>query len=566
MPNSPCEDIDCSENGSCVVTGTSEPLCICDQGYHNVGNDCLAATNACSNVDCGNNSSCVVTAANEALCICNQGYRRVDEACIEDACAQVTCSNQGSCVVTAANEALCICNQGYRRVGQACIEDACAQVTCSNHGSCVVTAANEALCICNQGYRRVGQACIEDACAQVTCSNQGSCVVTSANEALCICNQGYDWDGQGCTATTNPCSSVDCGSNSSCLITATNEAMCVCNQGYDWDGHACVSPTDPCSGITCSGYGSCVVTALNQPLCICIEGYRPVGGNCVPVDGCSASTICNNGWCLLPACTFEMGSPSDEGCRWANEGPVHPVTITRPFLMKQTEVTQGEWKAIFSNNPSYNTACGDDCPVEQVNWFDTVAYANALSADEGFQPCYQLSNCSGTPGGGNYSCNVTFVGLLCTGYRLPTEAEWEYAARAGTTTAYWIGSNVGHNGEPVCDAGNPFGIGLPDIAWYGYNSGSKSQPVAQKLPNHWGLYDVHGNVSEWVNDWYSTTYYSMCEQGCSDPVGPSTGSSRANRGGNLSSGAGLLRSAFRHGNTPIGRQPNLGFRLARSLP
>jgi len=289
------------------------------------------------------------------------------------------------------------------------------------------------------------------------------------------------------------------------------------------------------------------------------------GGVCLANGHCSAVTSgCSNGWCLIPAGTFQMGSPDTEPCRSSNEGPVHDVTITRSFYMKQTEVTQGEWEALVGNNPSSFQSCGTDCPVEYVNWYDAVYYANLLSDAEGFDLCYTIQNCSGTPGNG-LSCSVNFKGLECNGYRLPTEAESEYAARAGTDTAYWSGGNVGLGGVEICGSGDPFGINLPEVAWYGFNSGSKTHPVAELLANAFGLYDVHGNVWEWTNDWYGSDYYTTCADGCTDPLGPA-GSARVVRGGSWNGDANNARSANRDRSSPTNRIHYYGFRLSRSIP
>jgi len=255
---------------------------------------------------------------------------------------------------------------------------------------------------------------------------------------------------------------------------------------------------------------------------------------------------CSNGYCLIPAGTFKMGSPDSESDRQGDEGPVHSVTITRSFLMRQTEVTQIEWESLMGNNPSYFRTCGDRCPVEGVNWYDAVSYANALSESEGFETCYTIANCSGTAGNDLDDCTVTFKGLGCTGYRLPTEAEWEYAARAGGTYSRYSG--------PVSW-----------IAWYYANSDYTTHPIAQKAPNAWGLYDMLGNVWEWVNDWYDASYYSACSSGCTDPSGTFTGSYRVSRGGSWDYNAGYVRAANRGSSLPGSRSDDVGFRLARSV-
>jgi len=250
---------------------------------------------------------------------------------------------------------------------------------------------------------------------------------------------------------------------------------------------------------------------------------------------------CSNGYCLIPAGTFQMGSPDSESDRQGDEGPVHSVTITRSFLMRQTEVTQLEWKSLMGNNPSYFRSCGDRCPVEGVNWYDAVSYANALSKAEGFETCYTIENCSGTAGNDLDDCTVTFKGVSCRGYRLPTEAEWEYAARAGT-------------------AGSRYGA-IDKIAWYSGNSGKGTHPIAQKAPNAWGLYDMLGNVWEWTCSAYDKEY-SGPEAKCTEK---GTTAPLAVRGGAWSSKPAWVRSATRFRNAPTGRNYLQGFRLARSL-
>jgi len=254
----------------------------------------------------------------------------------------------------------------------------------------------------------------------------------------------------------------------------------------------------------------------------------------------SESTIVGE-YALISAGTFTMGSPTSEPYRGSGEDQ-HTVTLTRDFYIGLYEVTQAQWQALMGNNPSTFSSCGSSCPVERVNWYEAVAYANALSQSEGFEACYTLSGCAGDPGEDmECSDNVGFSGLDCTGYRLPTEAEWEYAARACTTTAWYCGSNES------CVA---------DIAWY---AGSTTQPVGQKNPNAWGLYDMSGNVWEWVWDWYDDFPSSA-----TDPTGPSSGQYRVFRGGGWGSDASGVRSADRNYRAPGNRTYDLGFRLARS--
>ncbi len=221
----------------------------------------------------------------------------------------------------------------------------------------------------------------------------------------------------------------------------------------------------------------------------------------------------------IPPGTFMMGSPSKESGR-ENGETQHEVTLTNGYYMGVTEVTQGQWKAIMKNNPSRFNDCGDDCPVETVGWSEVKEFIRLLNLKEGTDK-----------------------------YRIPTEAEWEYACRAGSTTIYSYGNDKSILGE---------------YAWYTKNSEGKTHPVAMKKPNPWGLYDMHGNVAEWVKDWYleySSAYVT-------DPTGPSSeslNSQRVFRGGGWHEDATKCRSACRDRVIPIVKGDLIGFRLARNL-
>jgi len=219
---------------------------------------------------------------------------------------------------------------------------------------------------------------------------------------------------------------------------------------------------------------------------------------------------------LIPAGTFMMGS-TDE----SNEQPVHEVTLTQPFYMMTTEVTQGQWEAVMGNNPSVFSACGADCPVENVPWDDIQEFITAINAI----------------GEGSYF--------------LPTEAQWEYACRAGSTADFASGdmSESGCNLDPNLNA----------MGWYCYNAGSTTHPVAQKQANSWGLYDMHGNLREWCSDWYG----SYLPEPSADPEGPTSGTERAIRSGSWLNGTLDCRSAWRIKDTPADRHNTVGFRLAR---
>ncbi len=218
----------------------------------------------------------------------------------------------------------------------------------------------------------------------------------------------------------------------------------------------------------------------------------------------------------IPAGTFMMGSDNGSG----DETPVHSVTISQDFYIGKYEVTQAQWQAVMGTTPSSIGGCFgcppvSGRPVETVSWDDAVAFNAALSSSTGY------------------------------GIRLPTEAEWEYAARAGTDTEYSFGDSADN---------------LGNYAWYRSNSVSRTHVVGGKLPNAWGLYDMHGNVWEWCNDWYYGTYYGVSPS--TDPTGPGLATTRVVRGGAWGKIPYDCRSAYRGEVTPGSRGNALGFRVA----
>lgn len=284
-----------------------------------------------------------------------------------------------------------------------------------------------------------------------------------------------------------------------------------------------------------------------------------------------------------PPGEFFMGSPEDEAGRDGDE-MIHTVELTRGFWVMESEVTQELWLDVMGSNPALLSACGPRCPVERVSWYDALAFANRLSARAGLEPCYQLAQCRGAAGSGcpqgedwchgDFVCDrVKFLGSRCPGYRLPTEAEWEYAARAGSDGPTWRGTfeSLGLNNAP----------GLDQIAWYGGNSsvdyipawdcsGWKEKqfpsatcgthPVGLKGANPWGLSDILGNVWEWVWEFYGP----YPEGSVTDPFGASQGQDRIRRGCSWANIARHCRAADRTAERPTARDRNWGLRLART--
>jgi formylglycine-generating enzyme required for sulfatase activity len=250
---------------------------------------------------------------------------------------------------------------------------------------------------------------------------------------------------------------------------------------------------------------------------------------------------------LIAAGSFDMGcTPGQASCD-SYEYPIMPVTLTRAFYVGRTEVTQAEYEALMGYNPSYFACPSGDCPVERVSWHEAAAYANAASASAGLTSCYA---CVGT--GTDVVCSSSSNPYACTGYRLPTEAEWEYAARCGTDLRY-AGSDD-----------------LSAVAWWYNNAYDGSYPgprphgVGQLSANACGVYDMSGNVSEWVEDHWDPVLYSA--DGRTNPLGVSLDELHAYRGGcawSLEPGA---RVARRDAAGSSERYEMLGFRLARTAP
>jgi formylglycine-generating enzyme required for sulfatase activity len=244
---------------------------------------------------------------------------------------------------------------------------------------------------------------------------------------------------------------------------------------------------------------------------------------------------------LIKGGSFSMGSPASELDRISDEIQ-HRVTIAAFYLAK-SEVTQAEYQALMEDNPS--NFKGGTLLVENVTWSDAVRYCNARSAREGFTPAYSING------------ETVTWNRAANGYRLPTEAEWEYACRAGTSTPFHTGNNISDNDANFMNH-------------YGYNTNAsgrvtggyrqRTTAVNSFKPNPWGLFDMHGNVWEWCWDWYGE--YGAGAQ--TNPTGAATGTYRVNRGGGWNDFPKHIRSAYRAATPPDNGSFNIGFRLARN--
>jgi len=338
-------------------------------------------------------------------------------------------------------------------------------------------------------------------CEDPDCADDPSCAMEYE------CTDGADNDLDGLFDCDDP----DCAEDAACIEYEGDDAG-ECADEIDNDSDGLVDCDDP----DCEGAPDCEGDTVPETL------THPAGGDMI----------------FIPAGTFDMGCTTSQqtyGNCDSDETPVHSVTLTHDFYIGETEVTQGEYQAVMGSNPSCFEGCGSTCPVDCVNWHDAAEYANTLSRVDGLTECFTCSN---------GICSTPRNPYTCDGYRLPTEAEWEYAARAGTDYVFSGSNTVG------------------DVSWYKSNSDSDTHSVARKDHNDWGLYDMSGNVYEWVWDWYDSSYYSSSPS--FDPGGDARGSTRVWRGGSWHRDASESRVSFRQGGDPWLRGNEIGFRLART--
>ena len=263
----------------------------------------------------------------------------------------------------------------------------------------------------------------------------------------------------------------------------------------------------------------------------------PIGPHDETVRGPHGGTMVR-----ITAGIFDMGCTAVQSAHCLdNERPPLTVTLTHDFYMGETEVTRGEYESMTGVSPSDDTACGNDCPMVAASWHMAAAFANALSSSEGLTACYTCSD-----GDEDIECEVAMSPYDCDGYRLPTEAEWEGAARCGEDLLY-AGSNQ-----------------LDDVGWHAGNSEGNLHPVAGKEANACRLYDMSGNAWEWVQDWYLPGYDTSGDG--VDPEGAESGGNRVHRGGSWDSAGSRARVSHRDENYPAFAAYDLGFRLARTVP
>ena len=254
----------------------------------------------------------------------------------------------------------------------------------------------------------------------------------------------------------------------------------------------------------------------------------------------------------VPAGSFTMGSAKSEPGHHPYEAPQHRVSLRHGFWMMQTEVTQGQYKALMGHNPAFGKRCGTRCPVEKVSWHDALLFANTLSRKLKLPTCFDCKR-------GECHLNPRYLsrGMRlhhCLGWRLPTEAEWEYATRAQTSTPFYTGRCLSSS-QANFDANHPL-LHCPKGRAY-----KTSIPGGQLSSNPWGLYDMLGNVQEWCWNWH--VRYSA--NASVEPFGPPNGLLRTTRGGSFVSHGQQTRAASRNASPPHQRNRYTGFRLVRNV-
>ncbi len=377
-----------------------------------------------------------------------------------------------------------------------------------------------------------------------------------------------DDPGQDALNACGGCEALTGAPGDSCGLCGQGALTC----GEDRESLTCV---DNATVNACGGCETLDETLLGTACGPCLlDQFACLGNETIT---CNGETACPDGSALVPAGEFSMGSIAAEPGHRTVEAPRHTVHITRPMAVYVHEVTQDLWEDITASNPSTFANCTEQCPVESINWYQAIAFLNRLSEINNLEPCYFNPDDQTPYDALDAENNLEPLwpkAQSCQGWRLPTEAEWEYLARANTIDSTWGGIIT----EEDC---TPLDPTLNTLSWYCGNSTVAYEgcvdlssidgpncagPVvvgSETAPNPFGLYDVNGNVQEWVWDWFDPLIYT--EEDRHDPTGPMTGTNRVLRGGSWKTTPFLHRNASRGGSDPTLSDNDFGLRPVRTV-